>query len=242
MHLTAQRLARLLACAAVPVMLVAGCSSDSGSDSGKSKKGSGGSSSASPSATKASPSLAPAVYDTLPDACKTLAKKTVTGLVPGAEDKTGKAGKSSDVRTRAGCTWNGLDDNGLKGSQYRWLDVSLIRFDSDAALGGSGEERATDHFAKQVTAAQTTEGAKKVKSVAAEGIGDEATAVRYELRKTDEDFRNQTVVVRTENVVLTLNYNGAGYAGAKTPDPDELMKDAQKAAKEVVAAIATANE
>ncbi len=251
MHSTAPRLARLLVCAAVPAMLVAGCSSDfgsgfgSGSESGRAKQGAdkAGASPTSPSGTaSASPPIAPAAYDTLPDACKTLAKKTIEDLVPKAEDKTGKAGKSSDTTTRASCTWNGLDDNGLKGSQYRWLDISLFRFDSDASLGGSGDERAADQFAKQVQAAQATEGAKKVKSVQAEGIGDEATAVRYGLRKTGEDFRNQTVVVRRENVVLTLNYNGAGYAGAKTPDSDDLMKDAQKAAKEVMTAVTAANK
>jgi hypothetical protein len=42
-------------------------------------------------------------------------------------------------------------------------------------------------------------------------------------------------------VVVTLDYNGAGLAGDKTPDADDLMKDAQKAAKEAVASVTKAN-
>ncbi len=55
MHRSAPRLSRILACAAVPVMLVAvGCSSDSGSDG---KKNAGSSSSGSASAKPSEPTV-----------------------------------------------------------------------------------------------------------------------------------------------------------------------------------------
>ncbi|GHB11625.1 MULTISPECIES: DUF3558 domain-containing protein [Streptomyces] len=233
MHRSAPRLSRILACAAVPVMLVvAGCSSDSGDD----KKGSD-SSASSPSGKKTEPTVEPAKYDTLPaDTCKSIARKTTESLVPKAKVKSGTAGKSNNTETRSSCAWNGLDDNGVKGSQYRWLDVGFLRFDSDQALG-SGAKRATDEYTKQVAKAQAAEGAKKVSAAPADGIGEQATSVTYDLSKTGEDFEYATVVARTANVVVTLTYNGAGYAGAKTPSAADILKGAQKAAKEAVAAV-----
>jgi hypothetical protein len=72
-------------------------------------------------------------------------------------------------------------------------------------------------------------------------MGDAATAVRYDLKKKEGSFKQQTVVVQVENVVVTVDYNGAGLAGEKTPSATDLMKDAQKAAKEAVAAVSSAN-
>ncbi|MFJ8072379.1 DUF3558 family protein [Streptomyces sp. NPDC096176] len=235
---SATRLTRILACAAVPVMLVvAGCSSDSDSAS----KDAGSSASATPEAKK-SPAVAPAKFAKLPDPCDSITKKTIEDLVPGAKSKNGTTGKSSDIARRGSCSWNGLDDNGVKGSQYRWLDVSFLRYESDATLGLSAEQRAAESYEKEIEKAKGTEGAKSVKSAPVSGIGNEATTVNYTLRKTDEDFVYATVVTRTENGVITLTYNGTGYAGAKNPSSSDLTKDAQKAAKEAVAAVATANK
>ncbi|MFD5749475.1 DUF3558 domain-containing protein [Streptomyces sp. NPDC127033] len=235
MHRSASRLTRILACAAVPVMLaVAGCSSDSGD------KDSSESSATSPSSAP-SPTVVPAKFSALPDACKTVGGKTVGSLVPKAKSKGGTAGKSSDLATRGSCSWNGLDDKGVDGSQYRWLDVSLMRYDSDATLG-SGAKRAGEFYTKELASAQGTETAKDVKTAPGTGIGNEASTITYTLKKTGVDFSYATVVTRTENVVITLTYNGAGYAGAKSPSAAELSKDAVTAAKEAVAAIADGGE
>ncbi|WP_455361317.1 DUF3558 family protein [Streptomyces sp. SYSU K21746] len=240
MHRSAQRLTRILACAAVPVMLVAaGCSSDSGSGS-DGKKGSDASSPAKSPSVKPSPTVEKAVFDKLPDPCKSVTAKTVESLVPEAKDKSGTKSKSNDISSRGSCSWNGLEDDGLKGSQYRWLSVSLTRYDSDQALG-SGNKRAEEQYAKQVAAASAAQGARSLKTESVSGIGDQATAVTYTMRKT-VDFRNQTIVARTQNVVLTLDYNGTSYEGGKIPSTADLLKDAQKAAKEVVAAVATTNK
>ncbi|MEV1077375.1 DUF3558 domain-containing protein [Streptomyces sp. NPDC050211] len=237
-----KRLGRVLVCAAaVPVMLIAaGCSSDSGSGSGSDSAGEGKSAGPGASASASpSPTVQAAAYAKLPKPCTVLAKKTLGDLVPKAKT-SGKQGNSSDAASRGNCSWSSLDDNGVKGSQFRWLNVSLLRFDSDTTRG-AGDELAQEYYDKQVQAAQSAEGAKGVKSEPVTGMGDAATAVRYDLKKKEGSFKQQTVVVQVENVVVTVDYNGAGLAGEKTPSATDLMKDAQKAAKEAVAAVSSAN-
>lgn len=233
---------RLLAAAvAVPVMLMAaGCSSDSGSgDDAKDAGASIGAGSGTDSAASAAPTVQAAAYKTLPEACAVVSKKTLTELVPKGAAK-GKEGTSSDTAARASCSWSSLANNGVKGSQFRWLNVSLLRFESDTTTG-DGESQAKTYYAKQVKDAQAVSGAKNVKSAPAAATGDEATSVRYDLKKSEGAFKQQTVVVRVENVVLTLDYNGAGLAGDKAPSAETLTKSAEKAAKEAVAAVRSAN-
>lgn len=242
MHRSASRLTRVLACAAVPVILtVAGCSSDSGKDSGSdSGKKSGSSSSATKPKAKPSATLEKVAFATLPDPCKALQEKSIDTLVPEAKDKGGTATKSNDLASRASCSWNGLDEDGLKGSKYRWLSISLVRYDSQASLG-SGNKRATDQYTKQVEAAKKVEGAHDLKADPAGGIGDEGTAVIYGVKK-DVDFFNTTLVVRTENVVVTVDYNAASYEGAEAPDQAKLLELGIAAAKETVASVAAGNK
>ncbi|MFD5014694.1 DUF3558 family protein [Streptomyces chartreusis] len=235
----ARGLRRAVVCAAaVPVMLIAaGCSSDSGSGD-KAADDSGTKSSASSSASP-SPTVQAAAYKSIPDACKVLGKKTLEDLAPKA--KSGKKGSSDDASTRGSCSWSSLDNNGVKGSQFRWLNVSLLRFESDVTRG-SGEELAQAYYETQVQDAKSVSGAKSLKSEPVAGVGDQATAVRYDLKKKEGSFKQETVVARVENVVVTLDYNGAGLAGEKTPSADTLNKLAQKAVKEVVASVAEAND
>lgn len=234
----AKRLSRaLLGAAAVPVMLVAaGCSSDSGSDDSGSKGGADSSASASVSA---SPTVQAATYNSLPEACDALSKGTLGDLVPKAS-KSGKQGKSDDVATRGSCSWSSLDNNGVKGSQFRWLNVSLLRFESDVTRG-EGDKLAQEYFDKQVQDAQAVTGAKNAKTAPVTGTGEAATLVTYDLKKKEGSFRQQTLVTRVENVVITLDYNGAGLAGEKTPSAATLTKLVQKAAKEAVASVEKAN-
>ncbi|MFE6766285.1 DUF3558 domain-containing protein [Streptomyces sp. NPDC057689] len=236
MHRSAPRLTRILACAAVPVMLlVAGCSSDSDGD-----KGADSSASASPDATKSEPAVEAAKFAELPDPCSSVEAKNIKTLVPSAKSKKGTRSKSSDASVRGGCSWNGLADKGVKGSQYRWLDVGFTRFASDQTLG-SGASRAGDELSKQVKKTEATDGAKNVKTAPVSGIGDQATKVTYDQSKTGEDFRFATIVARTGNVVVVVNYNGAGYAGSKTPSEESILKGATTAAEDAVSAVAEAN-
>lgn len=238
-----KRLSRVLVCAAaVPAVLItAACSSHSGDSKGKGGDSSAQASAAgsgTPSSASGSPSVQAAAYKKLPDPCAVLSKNTLSDLVP--KGTSGKQGSSDDLSSRASCSWNSLDNNGVKGSQFRWLNVSLLRFDSDATRG-SGDAQAHTYFAQQVKDAQTVDGAKNTKEVPLSGTGSEATAVRYDLQKKEGLFKQQTVVARVENVVVTLDYNGAGLAGDKAPDADELTQSAEKAIKEVVASVSSAN-
>ncbi|ANS67070.1 hypothetical protein SLINC_4846 [Streptomyces lincolnensis] len=231
-------LGRVLVCAAaVPVtLIVAGCSSDSGSgdaDSGGKSADTAASASASPS-----PTVQAAVYKSLPKACGAVTKKTLGELVP--KGKSGKEGTADEADARSSCSWSSLDNNGVKGSQFRWLNVSLLRFESDTSRG-SGEEQAQAYYDKQIQDAQSSAGAKNTKSKAVSGTGDAATTVTYDLKKKEGSFKQQTVVTRVENVVITLDYNGAGLAGEKTPSAESLTKLAEKATKEAVAAVSAAN-
>ncbi|MEV0218562.1 DUF3558 family protein [Streptomyces sp. NPDC050704] len=237
-----QRLTRILVCAAaVPVMLIAsGCSSDSGSDSGSggdAKKDS--SAEASPSATKAGAVVKKEAYAKLPEPCGVFSSKTLKELVPEGT-KSNKVGKSDDTSTRGSCSWNSLDNNGVKGSQFRWLNVSLLRFESNETRG-AGDKLAAEYYATQLEDAKAVSGAKGVKSRPVLGTGEEATLVTYDLKKKEGTFKQQTVVTRVENVVVTIDYNGAGLAGDKAPTVDDLSKSAEKAAKEAVQAVVTAN-
>ncbi|GKQ39564.1 hypothetical protein ALMP_60910 [Streptomyces sp. A012304] len=231
----------LVAAAALPVMLIAaGCSSDSGSGSDDgagtgAQENAGVTTSTSPSAT---PTVQAAAYKTLPEPCAVLSKKTLTDLVP--KGTKGKAGTSGDTATRGSCSWSSLQNNGVKGSQFRWLNVSLLRFESDATTG-SGDQQAQQYYTKQVQDAQAVAGATNTKTQPLTGAGDEATSVRYDLKKKEGAFKQQTVVARVENVVVILDYNGAGLAGEKTPSADTLTKAAEKAAKEAVASVRSAN-
>ncbi|MCX5422745.1 DUF3558 family protein [Streptomyces sp. NBC_00078] len=233
-----RRSGRFLAGAvAVPVMVfAAGCSSDSGSGDGGDKGASAGETAAATAST--APTVQAAAYGKLPDSCGVLSKKTLTSLVPEGV-KSGKQSKSDDS-TRASCSWSSLDNNGVKGSQFRWLNVSLLRFESNAQRG-EGDKLAHAYYEKQVKDAQSVEGAKNAKTEPVSGTGDEATLVRYDLKKKEGSFKQQTVVTRVENVVITLDYNGAGLAGEKTPSADTLAKAAESAAKEAVAAVSAAN-
>ncbi|MFF9047253.1 DUF3558 family protein [Streptomyces parvulus] len=235
---TTSRLTRVAVCAAaVPaVLVVAGCSSDSGSGDGQDKAAaekSAASQSASPS-----PTVRAAAYAKLPEPCSVLSKKSLEDLVPKGD--SGKEGASNDTASRVSCSWDSLEDNGVKGSQFRWLSVSMLRFDSDASRG-AGDELAHAYYTKQVGDAQSAEGAKSLKTAPVSGTGDEASVVHYDLKKKEGTFKQQTVVARVENVVVTVDYNGAGLAGEKTPDGDDLVKDAQSAAKEAVASVVKAN-
>lgn len=236
--------AALLSVAAVPVLLVAvGCSSDSGSDSGS---GSGSADNAAKATeagagetVSASPTVQAAAYRKLPEPCAVLSTKTLQELVPKGV-KSGKEGSSNDTATRGSCSWTSLANNGVKGSQFRWLNVSLLRFESTATRG-SAEELAQAYYESQVQDAQSATGAKNTSSEPVVGTGDDATSVRYDLKKKEGSFRQQTVVVRVENVVVTLDYNGAGLAGEKTPSADSLAKSAVKAVKEAVAKVSSTN-
>ena len=44
-------------------------------------------------------------------------------------------------------------------------------------------------------------------------------------------------MARSANVVVTVDYAGAGFESGKTPGADDLKKNAEKAAKEALASL-----
>ncbi|MTE20435.1 DUF3558 domain-containing protein [Streptomyces sp. TRM43335] len=228
MHRNATRTAiRTLACAAVPMLLVAGCSSDSG-DKERAEP------SASTSTSSAPPSPAPVKFTELPDPCKTLSKDTIKDVVPKAEE-SGKNLGSKDADGYGTCLWTGLD-----GYQHRTLTVSLKRFDSDLTLG-SGAERAAEHAGRQVAAIGEDKENEKVENAPLDGVGDQATAISFETKrkngKETVDYREQRIVAVTGNVVVVVDYEGAGLEKGGTPKAEDIREGAVKAAKDAVKVV-----
>ncbi|MFF7198852.1 MULTISPECIES: DUF3558 domain-containing protein [unclassified Streptomyces] len=229
---TASRLALLLACAAVPAMALAGCSSGSGSSDAKSSASSPTGSG--PSGGSATPTLAPAKFAALPASCKAITQATVNALVPKAKTPGGTPVKSDDITSRAGCSWTG---NGKDGYQYRWLSVTLQRFTSSTALG-TAEDQAKKRYTEQVGTLNQVPGAA---SATLTGLGDQAASVVSKATVAKVTSQNDSVVVRSGNVVVLVEFNGAGLEGKKNPSAGDVQSGAQRAAKEAVAAVAAAN-
>lgn len=227
-----RRALRALAVAALPVLLAAGCSS--GSDEKKPEE--------TPS-TSSTPTPEPVRYAELPDPCATVSGDTIGEVVPEADPKRGNKLDSPDPTTSAACLWSGLDEY-----QFRSLTVSLRRFESDLTVG-SGDERASGYAAQVVEEITEDEANKDVETARLADLGDEATGIAYHVKKTageDDDkvdYRQHRVVVRTANVVVTVDYSGAGFEGDDTPGAGGIRDGAEAVAAEVVAAVeATAEE
>ncbi|MGW8380995.1 DUF3558 domain-containing protein [Streptomyces sp. ODS28] len=210
---------------AVPVLLVAGCSSDSGK---------GGEETSAPSASKsASPSPEPVKFKELPDSCRTLSKGTVKELVPGTGNPGGKRIGTGDTADSGTCLWSGL-----KKYDYRQLTVSLKRFDSDTSRG-SGDKQAKDFYQQQMSEVQDNKDNTGLKQSKLSGVGEQATTLSYDAKKKDkkgssEKYHEEYVLARNANVVLSVDYEGAGFEDGKTPSSADLKKGAEKAAKEAM--------
>ncbi|MBW1602647.1 DUF3558 domain-containing protein [Streptomyces sp. JJ66] len=219
---------RALALTAVPVLLVASCSGGSDDAKGEADK-------PSPSASSAPPKPAPVKFAELPDACKALPKDTVKDVVPGVKDEKGKALRSKDTDSYTSCLWTGLDEY-----DYRSLTVSLRRYESDLSLG-TGDERAAKYAEEQVAKATGDKSHKSVKEAALKDVGDSATSIGFDTEVKDSDaageYRNQVIVTRTANVVITVDYSGTGFEDAKTPSADTIREGAEKAAKSAVSTV-----
>lgn len=239
MHRNAtRRLARTLAGAALPVLLVAGCSSDSDSEGSSGGNGDGGASDA--ASTSASPSPQPVKFRTLPAPCSTVSAGTIDEVVPKADSKKGKTLGSSDTDSQGTCLWSGVrikEDS----YQFRSLSVSLKRYDSHASLG-SGDERATAYLSQQAADIVNEKASKKVTEQDVRDLGQQAKAVSYQTKKKDSEgkgttYQEERIVVRTANVVVTVDYQGAGFEGSGTPSAKTVHANALRAAKEAVAAV-----
>jgi hypothetical protein len=176
---------------------------------------------------------APVRYGTLPAPCKAVTAGTVSGLVPKARRGAGTEAPTSDPRMRGTCSWTG---DGKDGYQYRWLSVSLQRFANDPQLG-SAEDQARKRYADQLRELSAVRG---FTASALTGFGDQAEHVTGKETLAKVTSQNDTLLARTGNVVVLVEYNGAGLEGRKSPTPAAVRSGAQQAAKDALAALAAA--
>jgi hypothetical protein len=222
--------ARALAWAAVPVLLAAGCTgSPSSSD--------GGSEDTQDNAQQPtrSPSPEPVRFAALPEPCSTLREGTINDVVPEADPRRGETLESTDTSASGACLWSGLD-----GYQFRSLTVSLRRFDSDVTIG-SGDERAEEYVTQMVEEITGDDANTDVDESQLAEPDAGATSIAYNVARETEgdeqDYRQQRVVTRTGNVVVTVDYAGAGFENADMPRAQSVKENAETAALEVVNAV-----
>jgi hypothetical protein len=236
MHRNAPRLARTLACAAVAVpVLLASAACSSSPDSGGEKDSAP---SASPSAST-SASAKPSAITGLPNPCKTVTQDTLDDVVPDADPENGKNLPSEDTDAYGSCFWHGA--SGKLDGDYRSLTVSLKRYESAPALG-SGDDQAGRYFTQQVRSVTGDKTNDDVKQEKLDDLGSQAVSLTYTTVKDSgkedkQKYRAGRVLVRVHNAVVMVDYEGTGFEDAELPDTDEVRKNAQKAAEDVVAAV-----
>lgn len=231
MDRTASRFAlRTVAWATVPMLLLVSCSGDGGE---------AGETDDEPSSA-ASPSPEPVRFADLPAPCSLLTKNQVREVVPKASPIGGQALSSQDTSSSASCLWNGLDTY-----QFRSLTVWLKRFESDPSTG-SGDERAEEFSRQQIEEIAADDANDDVSEEELADVGDEATSIGYlavlEGEDEEQDYRQQRVVARAGNVVVTIDYAGTGFEGADLPSAGAIREAADTAATAAVAALESAAE
>ncbi|WP_312018625.1 serine/threonine-protein kinase [Streptomyces sp. I05A-00742] len=223
-----------LAAAAILVIVILRGGGGSGREDDQADGATSGTSRNSSSGATETARTKPAHVAKLPDPCQALSRRTVERLVPNAKEKGGST-PGKNTAGSATCYWNGLEDN----TQFRWLDVVLRRHDSGTAPDDEKSARGT--YAEAITEARATEGARNVRTEPLSGIGDEATAVTYDLARDGDDFKQVALVVRLSNAVISVHYNGAGFEGAAGPDRATMTRGARTAAEETVQSVIKAN-
>jgi hypothetical protein len=168
-----------------------------------------------PSASAPATAAASKTYSAAPSPCDSVAKKTITSLVPGAKT-AGKEIPSTDPKLRRTCSWNAL-----KGYDYRWLDVSYEIMDSEDSAAKSYQETVTEKS-----------GGGQVP-----GVGDAGYSVVNLTTEDKQQTREGVVLIRVSNALVTVTYNGSDFESKKAPSTDVINKGAIKAAKEAVAAL-----
>ncbi|MGP4110102.1 hypothetical protein ACTWP5_04185 [Streptomyces sp. 4N509B] len=231
-----------VAWAAVPVLLVAGCSgggsdSEGSGDATESASDGSGGGSEDQSPSSEAPSPAEVRFTTLPEACSTVDGDTVEQVVPEVDPRRGETIETTDPSLSGTCLWTGLDDY-----QFRSLTVSLRRFDSEEAIG-TGDERAEAYMTRLVEEVTGEDSHEDVETAELPDLGDGgATSIGYRVTKDSDEgdaqrYHEQRVVARTGNVVITVDYSGAGFEDADMPSRSRVRENAETAAGVVLANV-----
>ncbi|RKN09794.1 DUF3558 domain-containing protein [Streptomyces radicis] len=216
---------RTLGLATLSALLVAGCTSDSGEDTTDDE----------PPASS-SPTPEPVRFAALPEPCATLGEDTIDEAVPEADPAGGETLSSNDTATSAACLWSGLD-----AYQFRSLTVALRRFESDTAIG-SGDDRAGEYVRQMAEEVTGDDANGEVDSAELGDTGDQAVTLGYSTtmeteEQGEQEYRQHRVIVRTGNVVITLDYAGAGFEGDDMPGADTIRENAEAAARAALEAV-----
>jgi hypothetical protein len=112
---------------------------------------------------------------------------------------------------------------------------------------GSGDERAQEFLDQMVEEVTGNDENQDVESAELAETGDAATTISYRVAKpvegedaeegAEQEYRQQRVVARTGNVVVTVDYQGTGFEGDDLPAADDVRAAAETAAREAVAAV-----
>ncbi|MEV6650894.1 hypothetical protein [Streptomyces sp. NPDC051219] len=167
---------------------------------------------ASPDAQAAAADVTAApVYAEPPAACGVIPAATVKALVAGAK-AAGTELPPADPSHRRTCSWSGLDEY-----EYHWLDVTIeVKDSADAARSAY---------------------AKRQGRTAVPGLGDEASITPALTTQDKQQTREAVVVVRVENAMVTVAYNGSDFESKDAPPAAAIHDGAIRAAKDAVAAL-----
>jgi hypothetical protein len=232
-----QRKAYVPGIAVLLAAVLAGCTG--GSASG----GAADDSKGSDSGTTA-PAAQPGKYRTLPEACGAVSHDTLDSLLPGikeiADAETrdtayeGDATLTYDTDRRVGCRW--------KVESSTATDHLLVDFERVVSYDNavSDDDKAQQLFAGKETAADLPEPAASSTESAQSGAStDPAAATEAYLDDTlspassTAQQRTVTVVFRTSNVIVTVEYAEQPTASAGTPDSKEMQDRARKLAQKL---------
>ncbi len=241
---TSRSLAALL-CAASLVTL-AGCSGSGDGNGGSGEPGvtaSSGTASAPP----------PGKYQTLPEACGSVSRATLRALLAASPNYAGDATLTYDTDRRVGCKWSGTAQGA---NRELVIDFErVVSYDPEV----SDETRAQQVFAGKAAAAHIPDHAPDPNDTAfavtgpsgapatgsagdtsprrVGGIGDEAYLDDSVVTEGDGAQRQVTILFRTANVLVTVDFSQVSADKTTPPGSFELQLGAHGLAQELAKKI-----
>lgn len=219
--------------------------------------GGGGSDQAGPgSGTGTTGTPAPGKYQTLPEPCGSVSPNTLRALLPASGDYAGSPMLTYDTDRRVGCRWTGTSQGA-----NRDLSIDFERVVSYAPTVSDDDDAAQD-FARLASAAHIPDNSPDPSDTASipspgesaspppagtadtsprrvGGIGDEAYLDDALLTTDGNVHRDVTVVFRTANVLVTIDFSEWADSRAEPPSSFELQLGAHGLAQELAERIAS---
>jgi hypothetical protein len=242
---TAGAIAALLSAAALTTL--AGC--------GGSGTGSGDPDESGTGNTQAAGTPPPGKYQTLPEPCGSVSSPTLHDLLPTSSDYAGTAMITFDTDRRVGCKWTGMAQDA-----NRSLSIDFERVVSyDPSV--SDEDKAKQDYEQKAAAAHIPDNAPAPDDSASVpqpgqsvspsedsggdtsprrvgGVGDEAYLDDSLAPDGDGSREDVTMVFRTSNVLVTIEFDQWSTATSQSPSSVDLQLGAHGLAQQLAKAIA----